>query len=474
MKRIGLSTFALSALLAGTAQADLVWDWKSNPLMAKDFWSEETTLAQVQAAIDAGATVEVRGNTGENPLHLALWANAPADVVSYLITQGADVIQPDGKRGENAAMAAVGYGNMEIIKQMQAAGADFAAIDDIGEGGLHHLCYTAHFDPALLEFLLAVGGPGNDPMHQNLYGETVAMNTIWSDADNVGALLDTYLAMGADPTGIRSDGWDAFMAGMGYSDNMELIARFYDFSLDPMARDNTGLDALLLAAQGGITQEKYDFLMAKGFDPNVTNDNGANALLLAAEDTNLASVQFWLDLGMDINTQDNKGNTPLFSAVAHNEPEVIEALIAAGADTAHVNDKGQTALLLALAEDIDHPDTDEGLAQIAMIDHLITLGGDLTATDATGATALIYAVKSGQPLARLSQIIAAGVDVNALDAEGNSALMIAALSATDPAVLELLVDAGADTTLADVFDDSIKSIAAENTALANSPVLERL
>lgn len=152
------------------------------------------------------------------------------------------------------------------------------------------------------------------------------------------------------------------MGAMAYSDNIEMVARFYDFSLDPMARDNTGMDALLMAAESGITQEKYDFLIEEGFYPNVVNDDGDNALILAAEVTDRASVQFWLEQRMDINSQDAKGNTPLFEAVEHNEPEVIEALIAAGADTAHVNDKGETALLLALAEDIDEPDSEEGLA----------------------------------------------------------------------------------------------------------------
>lgn len=174
--------------------------------MAEDFWTEKTTLAQVQAAIYASVTLEVRGNTGENPLHLALWGKAPAVVISFLIEPGADVIQPEGKRGKDAAMAAVGFGNLAIMKEIQAAGANFASVDDIGEGGLHHFCHTKHVDPALLEFLLVVGGPGNDPLHQYLYGETIAMNTIWSDADNVDEFLDTFLAKGADPSGMRSEG----------------------------------------------------------------------------------------------------------------------------------------------------------------------------------------------------------------------------------------------------------------------------
>ena len=463
-----LSSIAVSTLFAGLALGET----SQNPLMSEEFFTDKTTVAAVQAALDAGARLDVRGPYGENPLHIAIEGHAPLDVIKLLIAKGAEVNQPAGKKGNVVALYAAYAGNLELMKVLKDAGADFKAVDDLKETALHWLTYSDKYDPAVLAFLLA---EGLDPNAQSQNGDTPARSVAWHQSADAGKMLEDFVAAGSDPSGINADGQDAFMMSISYAGGLSgMLDRFYDMSEDPKAVDNNGLSGILLASQWGVDKPRMEFLQSKGFDLNAETPKGENAIILNATYGDGASMKLLTDAGLDINSQDNKGNSPLLVAMVENEPANIRAIIEAGADVAHSNDKGETALLRALARKIDDPASNAGKELIALIDLLIENGGDLKATDAAGATALIYAVKSDQPLARIDQIIAAGVDVNATDAEGTTALMHAALSGKNPGVIKALVAAGADTSVKDVFEDTAAVMAADNAALAGNDVLTLL
>jgi ankyrin repeat protein len=459
-----LSSLAVGALFAGAALAEA-----ANPLMTDTFFTDKTTVAEVQAELDKGAKLDVRGAYGENPLHHAIEGHAPIDVIKLLIAKGAQVNQPAGKKGNLATLYAAYAGNLELLQVLKDAGANFMAVDDVKETALHWMAYNDHYDPEILSFLLA---EGLDPNAQTQSGDTPARSVAWHQSPDAGKMLDDLVAAGSDPTGINADGQDAFMMSVSYAGGMSgMLDRFFEMSEDPMAVDNNGLSGILLASQWGIDKERLEFLKAKDFDLQVETPKGANAIILNATWGDAASMKLLTDEGFDINATDDAGNSPLLVAMVENEPTNIKAIIEAGADVTHANAKGETPLLRALARKNEDPASDGGKELVALIDLLIEKGGDLKGVDTVGATALIYAVKSGQPLARIEQIIAAGVDVNATDAEGTTALMYAAMSSHDPAVVEALIKAGADKTVKDVFDDTAAVMAADNIALKDSPVL---
>jgi ankyrin repeat protein len=461
-----LSSIAVSALLAGSAMA-------KNALMDEDFFSDETTVALVQAELDKGATLTERGKFGENPLHFALMGHAPVEVIKQLVEAGAPLNQPAGNKGDVAMLRAVAYGDLELLKYLKSKGGDFTAMDDEGKGALFYLTGTKHFDPAVLAFLQAQGGVGNDPLHQSSMGETVAMRAARSEADNAIELLDTFVALGSDPSVMDAEGRDGFMISASRSKNYALVDRFAAVSEDLMARNIEGRDALLMGARR-MDGERYDYMIAKGFDPMAVDNAGANALMIASERAKPEVLQLWLDHGLDVNATDTAGNTALMAAIIGNSVEASQFLLDKGADPLATNAKGQTVLLKALSRGIKDPASEDGIAMMGIIDALIAKGGDLKAVDANGATALFYAVRAGQPIDLMREIIAAGADVNAVDRDGNTALMLAVLGASDPAVIEVLVKAGADVSVKDVFDDGLVAMASDNPALKDSPVLALL
>ncbi len=469
-----MSSMALCVLLASPAWADTL---PADLLLQQDFFSDQTTIADVQAELDKGARLDVHDQVGENPLYRAVWGDTPIDVLEFMIDKGAPLQPPAGKRGEIAMLGIIARGDLGLIQYAVAHGGDLQAMDDIGEGGLHSLCYAKHFDPAVLKLLLAAGGEGNDPLHQNSYGETIAMNVVWSEADNAIELLDAYIALGADPSGVRSEGWDAFMGGIAYSDNFDLIERYYAVSEDPRARDNEGLDALLMAAGGGIDQKKFDWLIAKGFDPNARSNKGENAIILAGASGEADSLKIWLDHGQDVNSRDNDGKTPLLNALSDHEwvvPAVVTTLIDSGADAKLANNKGVTPLMELLLVQLEEPSEEDAAAFPALLPLLLDKGADWKAVDAAGDTTLVYALKGHQPLPVIEQILAAGVDVNAVDTNGSTALMEAVLSSRDPAIVETLIKAGADVTVKDAFEDDLVAMAGDNDALKDNPVIALL
>lgn len=469
-----LRTLFASTALALLASAALAEEAAKNPLMEEGFFTDKTTVAEVQAVFDKGFGVDERDRYGNNPLHLAIEGHAPLEVLKALIDKGAAVNQPAGKKGNLVTLYAAYAGNIEVLKLVDAAGADWAAVDDLKSTPLHWLTYNEHATPEMVDFLLA---EGVDPAAQTQSGDTAAMEMAWSETENPGVLYDYLIEKGSPDLGFNADGQDAFMKAISYAGKGEWLNRLHEASEDPQAADNTGLSGVLLASQRGINKDRLEFLKAHDFDLFIENSKGENALILDTEFGDPDSVALLLAEGFDVNSEGDTGNTPLLNAFKDKEyfqPAVVSALIEAGADVTHADAKGVTALMRLLEASVEDATTDDGKAKLALYDLLLSKGADLTAVDAGGATTLIYAVKGGQSVERLKAILAAGVEVNAKDAEGMTALMHAAASGKDPAVLELLLDAGADTGVKDVFDDGAAAYAADNKALEGAAVLARL
>ena len=103
-------------------------------------WSEsfldlvqEADVATVQAAIDAGANLEVRNEDGRTPLMLAAWYNENA-VVQVLLDAGADLEARDTEYGNTPLMFAARHNeNAEVVQVLLDAGADATATNEDGE-----------------------------------------------------------------------------------------------------------------------------------------------------------------------------------------------------------------------------------------------------------------------------------------------------------------------------------------------------
>jgi len=123
--RIALSVFAFLLVLAsGYAQApDLIGAVISG------------TPQDVQAAINSGAKVNVRDDTGATPLIAAAQYNQKA--ISILLRAGADVNAHETQRGNTALNLAALYSKTPgVITMLLKAGADIEARDNSGATAL--------------------------------------------------------------------------------------------------------------------------------------------------------------------------------------------------------------------------------------------------------------------------------------------------------------------------------------------------
>ncbi|KNC49051.1 uncharacterized protein AMSG_11841 [Thecamonas trahens ATCC 50062] len=136
---------------------------------------------------------------------------------------------------------------------------------------------------------------------------------------------------------------------------------------------------------------------------------------------------------------DSLGGTPLHCAVRYKHVACAEVLLEAGEADFNAADRvGSTVVHLA-ARYYD-PET---------LNLLLDYGEELEldATDKTGATALVWALRSGSRAAA-EELIAAGADVNLADSDDKSPLHLAAVLGAS-SVCSALLDAGAQVDNAD-------------------------
>lgn len=130
----------------------------------------------------------------------------------------------------------------------------------------------------------------------------------------------------------------------------------------------------------------------------------------------------------------------------------------------------------------------------AIIDHLVSLGGNVSATDSEGRTPLHvaagnplvrYGVAPSQAVARVTRLLAGGANVHATDSLGRTPLHYAAMQIKfgfqgpndriqDPQVVQALIDAGANVAALDHAGKTALDYALEHRNIAAARALEGL
>jgi ankyrin repeat protein len=186
--------------------------------------------------------------------------------------------------------------------------------------------------------------------------------------------------------------------------------------------------------------EKVKLLLARGADVNARAATGVTALMVAARYRgNVEVVRLLLAKGARPLAEAEVRNdaAPLFFAVMAGDILTAEALVAAGAKPDQkMKLLGQfvsTPLLFAASND-----------DPAMIEYLISKGGNPNEIDADGLTALGWATLANHA-GTVQALLKGGAQVNHVDKLGMTPLLYAASADFgDTAVLEQLIAAGAD------------------------------
>jgi hypothetical protein len=132
--------------------------------------------------------------------------------------------------------------------------------------------------------------------------------------------------------------------------------------IDIDAKDETGLTALMQAAQDG-TADEIKKLLKKGANLEIKDQYGWTALMYAAATSNLAvypktkidasTLKALLAASADVNVSDSRGITPLMIAALDNKIEFVKLLLSKGTNVNAKTKKGATALSYAKAKGND-------------------------------------------------------------------------------------------------------------------------
>ena len=155
-------------------------DHRGDPLIitAMSVGSAPATMA----LINAGADPNARDTTGKSVLSYAVYLKQP-EIIAALIAKGADVNAPseagDGGNPAPPIFMAIKAGDLAIVQQLIAAGANVDALDEQGSTPLHRavLARPAEFATPLVTTLLRAGADANAmrpnggaPLHNLIFG----------------------------------------------------------------------------------------------------------------------------------------------------------------------------------------------------------------------------------------------------------------------------------------------------------------
>jgi len=155
------------------------------------------------------------------------------------------------------------------------------------------------------------------------------------------------------------------------------------------AEPGTGKTALMYGAKNGNIP-LVDHLMAHGANVHQRDNQGATvglgdtALHHAAQNGDLAMVKHLVEKhGAVVSGAGYMGNTPLIDAARHGHTHVVDYLLGKGANVDETNNVGQTAVMHTAMQHNEE-----------MVRHLVEVHGANINFNASGHTALSYALRS--------------------------------------------------------------------------------
>ncbi|CAB0030340.1 unnamed protein product [Trichogramma brassicae] len=256
--------------------------------------------------------LDVRDESGNTPLHLAL------------------------KNGEGTEMA----------ETLLRRGADPNLANQDGEISLHVQCALFN-DPHMLRMIFELSHEKYHPVQVNAQdneGNTPLHLIVDSVSSEAMEEAEIVLRRGADPNLANEDGDTPLHRICEIEDeSYELAELFFEISDEENYRpvrvnvpNKLGDTPLHRAAQSGGCDRRavVRLLLGRDADPKSANNDGLTPLHVAcaAEEDDSSVVKMLLEIGDEIDVEDDRGRTPLQLAVANVLPETVDVLLDNGAD----------------------------------------------------------------------------------------------------------------------------------------------
>ena len=363
------------------------------------------SVAEVAAALAAGADVHERDTDGWSVVAVAAALSVIPEVVEALIGAGGDIQQRFGGSDSTPLMAAAGSTpNVDVVNALIQAGADVHARNNAGATALHAALAWSPYRYIRRYFF-----------------DTPTVEALAAD----GPFLT--LATPLEPD-VRVVAVELYLPDLGFGFTSGVAAIESDGALLRLERPLPFPPSL----------EEIVLVVPRVVWPEATSATSA-----------LAIAQVLVDAGAEVDVRDNWGVTPLMQAAVFGQQGGAEFLLGLGADIAARSNNGETVLHRA--------------ANAAMARLLLEHGAQLDVRTLDGATALHTAVsRDDAELVRV--LIELGSDSDAKRASGSTPLTDAVRFAS-PETIEALLDGGADPNASDGGVSAVVAIARSNERL---------
>ena len=336
----------LKLLLASGADVNcLDQDWRTPLFIAVN----QGNVGAVETLLAAGADLSASDRLGSTALHAAAELDAPAQVVSNVVTRllraGASLEARDKTNGVPLHIAA-GAGRTVMVALLLEAGAGINAVGPMNSTPLQLAVMNGRRD--VVELLLS---KGPDLEWRNLGDNNALEYAVGLRAKDIVMLL---LDHDANVNAASNKGATALMvsANNGDVDTMKLLLARGALSA---AKDKQGFTALHHAANNGHVKV-VELLLELGMDVNLCdNIYQVTPLHCVAQGylidpTNRVAVaQLLIARGAYVNATNRVNQTPLHCAAEWGHPKIIQVLLTAGANPNALDKDGNTALDLATA-----------------------------------------------------------------------------------------------------------------------------
>jgi len=242
------------------------------------------SLAEVQAAIDAGRDVNARNAEGRSPLLEAASHNPSPETITALLESGADVNARD-KYGLTPLRRAAPDAGPEVIQALLNAGAD---VNGRAKDGGTPLSAAAMYnpDPGVIRMLLKAGADASHEqfgftlLHRAAFGNSnpETINVLVEAGSSVNARVKP--AIDGDP---RMVSWTPLHLAAKYNKNPEVLAALLKAGADVNAKNASRDTPLHIAISGGVqcNPEVIKVLLDAGADVNTKNKKGERPIDLA-------------------------------------------------------------------------------------------------------------------------------------------------------------------------------------------------
>ena len=394
------------------------------------------------------ANVALTDKSGRTALHYACKCHGSPEVLSCLISNGADVDARSSFNHINHIFllpSEIGYADMNAVK--------VRTINTISGRGVTPLIIAAgggHLN--VVTFLIKEGADVSLPD----YDGRTALHFAVGSSDNSCEILRCLIENGADINKGRNDNQTPLMVA-AEKGHVSVATFLIERGADVDLQDENGNTALHHALYGSdVSCEILSCLIGSGADVNGVNKVKHTPLMIAAKRGHINALTLLIKHGAhDVDLQDDDGNTALHHAVYGSDVsfEILSCLIGIGADVNARANNGCTPLMIA---------ADNG--DINAVSSLVKCGANVDLQGKAGHTALHHAVLGPQAsiCEILSCLIKKGADVNAHTFHNATPLMLASHDGHVNAVT-FLIKHGADVDLQDKDGDTALHYAASSS-----------